>query len=191
MIFQTSGILLMKKEFSKYSKLMQEHEDLVSGFFSVMFQYFAEQFGQIQKISTDEKLVLVKKTEGVYVALVTSLYKNDKLVKEAMQASTEEIWLMNKKLEQISTIILNLISDKVGANIREKNGLKKGFCIKSLIFKEIDDDIDEFVRKGLIESEILKNELDKKMEIFNWIYKKHKTYEMYDVKVNKIISNFH
>lgn len=96
LVFTETGILLIKKRFANLDKNENEEADLISGFFSVVFQYFSNQFGLIQSIKTENKLILIKKINKIYLSLVVDLFH------DPPDSKIEKVWFLNNRIEEIA-----------------------------------------------------------------------------------------
>jgi hypothetical protein len=125
LIFEENGLLIQKLDFTKpKTDPAQEPtslDDLITGFFSALFTYFSDNFGKLQSIFTQEKMILTQKVNNLYIALVGSLY--DPQIKSDKVRFTlgKEIWLANKRLEEIAVGVLYSISKIM------KEALNEGF----------------------------------------------------------------
>lgn len=106
LVFKETGILLLKRNLQK--KINKEAEELVTGFFSVVFQYFSKNFGRIEKIQTSKNLILISKIGDVYISLVSSW-----IDKESKIPIHDNRYFLNKRLEEIAVNTMRIIEDKV------------------------------------------------------------------------------
>lgn len=106
LVFKDTGILLLKKNIQE--RVNDEAEELVTGFFSVIFQYFSEKFGKIEKIQTSKNLILISKIGNIYVALTSSWLK-----KESQFPINDNLYFLNKRLEEIACNTMQIIEDKI------------------------------------------------------------------------------
>ncbi|MBD3351629.1 MAG: hypothetical protein GF364_09100 [Candidatus Lokiarchaeota archaeon] len=104
LIFKESGISLLGYNLTENRNLNEKNEEeLVTGFFSVLFQYFSTQFGQIQSIRTEKKMILIKKIESVYVSLVITLLENP------TDSRFEKVWFLNNRIEEMAIRLIKSI----------------------------------------------------------------------------------
>ncbi|MBD3349922.1 MAG: hypothetical protein GF364_00370, partial [Candidatus Lokiarchaeota archaeon] len=106
LIFRDNGLLLLKKRLVDTEE--KETDDLVSGFFSVLFQFFTKHFGDIQSIKTSKNLILISKVHDVYVALISAWITDESQLK-----INNNTWFLNKRLEEIAINAMNYIKHKL------------------------------------------------------------------------------
>ena len=171
-IFEENGILLLKKDYFQTPFQEIESEDLVSGFFSVMFQYFSRNFGRINIIKTDDKVICINHVSGAYVAIVSTRYdphSANHIKKNGYFAKYEEVWNTNYRLEEISCRILASVSK----NIEKRTSKDKQGHIKQYLnmknFQLLNPKIDTFIKQGNCQIKKIQEMTDKKMSLIDQI----------------------
>ncbi|MHA1341956.1 MAG: hypothetical protein ACTSRZ_18965 [Promethearchaeota archaeon] len=127
---------------------LSDPEDLITGFFSAVFQYFSTQFGEIQSIKTKNNIILIKKIENAYVSIVIRTIDYSKV------EFSEKIWFLNKRLEEIGETMLRSIERNLVAHLRRLRLNGEEACLSSPVINEIERDFEEIV-------EITKNKMIK------------------------------
>ena len=170
LVFQECGILLLKRKFSNFK--METQEDLATGFFSAMFQYFSGQFGALKSIKTENKLILVRKIADMYLVLVITLFKLESSERETKENNkSERIWLLNHRLEETSNNILMIIERKIMAQLfRIKIKDSQIPPPTSTMLEAIEHEVDEIIKEGEYKFEILHNLLEKEECMLSEIY---------------------
>ena len=154
LVFQESGLMLLKKEYChSYDSRLEELEDLVTGFFSAVFQFFAGKFGEVKSIRTEKKLFLIRKVQGVYISLLISLFDMGEIQADI---DDDSIWIMNKRLEETSLSLLTEIERKIATHIFKlkcKDILNKPH---TQMFVKIEKSIDKVVEEAIYKISIIK-----------------------------------
>ena len=167
LIFLDSGLLLFKKSFDH--SFIDDQEDLVTGFFSAIFHYFADRdLGTIHTIKTENKIILIQKIQQVYISIFISLFHE-----ESMQNSiaAEELWYYNKQIEEISTNLLKIIERKLAIHLSNNSILKDERCPYKLLFFKIEREIDEIIKNYSDKIEIIHSIIRKKRKSLTRLYK--------------------
>lgn len=172
-VFEEDGILLLKKNYSQGKFTEIEGEDLVSGFFSVMFQYFSRNFGKINIIKTDDKIICINHVAGAYVALVSTRYDAksfNRMGNTAYFAKYEEVWNTNSRLEEITCRVLGTISRRMeGRTTKDESGNIRQFRNMEN-FQMLRPQIDGIIHRGNRQIKSIREITDKKMALINQIY---------------------
>ena len=164
LIFLDSGLLLFKKYFDH--SINNDQADLVTGFFSAIFHYFADQdLGSIKTIKTENKIILIQKIHQVYISIFISLFPDEIL------QNTEELWYYNKQIEEISTNLMKILERKMTIHLSNNSILKEERCPEKLLFFEIELEIDEIIKSYYEKIEIINSIIQKKRKSPNQIYK--------------------
>lgn len=166
LIFLDSGLLLFKKNFDH--SFIDDQEDLVTGFFSAIFHYFADRdLGTIQTIKTENRIILIQKIQQVYISIFISLFHED--IENNIAA--EELWYYNKQIEEISTNLLKIIERKLAIHLSNNSILKDERCPDKLLFFKIEREIDEIIKIYSEKIEIIHSITRKKRKSLSRIYK--------------------
>lgn len=174
LIFEETGILLKKIPFSALPLSSDlDTEELISGFFSVMFQYFSMHFGKIHCITTEDHFIFVRNLHGVYVSLVVSQFKHECHNLRAQSSHEREIWLVNKRLEEIATHLLTDIATRLEPliiNHRTLDTRGLTFLVANPSFKRLEDEIIHLVRNECIRLETIRIQFIDQLEIIDHVY---------------------
>lgn len=167
LIFLDSGLLLFKKSFD--DSIINDQDDLVTGFFSAIFHYFADQdLGTIQTIKTENKIILIKKIQQVYISIFISLFQEEI---ENNNVATEDLWYYNKQIEEISSNLMKKIERKLVFHLSNNSILKDERCPDKLFFFKIEKEIDEIIKNYTEKTEIIHSIIRKKRKSLNQLYK--------------------
>lgn len=167
LIFLDSGLLLFKKSFD--DSIINDQDDLVTGFFSAIFHYFADQdLGTIQTIKTENKIILIKKIQQVYISIFISLFQEEI---ENNNVATEDLWYYNKQIEEISSNLMKKIERKLVFHLSNNSILKDERCPDKLFFFKIEKEIDEIIKNYTEKTEIINSIIRKKRKSLNQLYK--------------------
>jgi hypothetical protein len=167
LIFLDSGLLLFKKNFDH--SINNDQADLVTGFFSAIFHYFADQdLGTIKVIKTENKIILIQKIHQVYISIFISLF-HEEIMQENI--ATEELWYYNKQIEEISTNLLKILERKMAIHLSNNSILKDERCPDKLLFFKIELEINEIIKSYYEKIEIIHSIIKKKRKSINQIYK--------------------
>ncbi|MHA1341820.1 MAG: hypothetical protein ACTSRZ_18370 [Promethearchaeota archaeon] len=150
LLFKESGILLLKKKLT--DKEEKDTEELASGFFSVLFQYFSSHFGKIESIKTTDYLILITKIEKIYIVLISSWIKeNDR------GFINDGIYFLNKRLEEISIKTIKYIENKLYGDITQICKDYDKLCADSQTMAKISKTIDEILDYQTEKMKIIRN----------------------------------
>jgi hypothetical protein len=148
LIFENSGICLYSKEYCPIKSL--EDDELTTGFLAVLFGYLDSKFGNMNRITTQDTLFLVRKVQGIYITLIISRITK----RNQQEEDVEEHFLLTKRLEQTCNTHLGLIERKVGTLLLKLQLRRENIINYKNLFAEIDHQLDEIVAhcKSKIES---------------------------------------
>lgn len=150
LVFKQSGILLLKKEIE--TTLNKEPDELVSGFLSVLFQYFTERFGKIEKIQTSENLILITKIGKIYIVLIALWLKE-----ESKLPINGNVYFLNKRLEEIAVNAMRIITKKVNRYYSLHPSELDKICYDSFHLSELESLIDHILETEKQKMNILRN----------------------------------
>lgn len=167
LIFLDSGLLLFKKSFD--DSIINDQDDLVTGFFSAIFHYFADQdLGTIQTIKTENKIILIKKIQQVYISIFISLFHEEI---GHNNVANEELWYYNKQIEEISSNMMKKIERKLVFHLSNNSIIKDERSPDKLLFFKIEREIDEIIKNYSEKTEIIHSIIQKKRKSLNQLYK--------------------
>lgn len=167
LIFLDSGLLLFKKSFD--DSIIKDQDDLVTGFFSAIFHYFADQdLGTIQTIKTENKIILIKKIQQVYISIFISLFHEEIGLNNV---ANEELWYYNKQIEEMSSNMMKKIERKLVFHLSNNSIIKDERCPDKLLFFKIEREIDEIIKSYSEKTEIIHSIIRKKRKSLNQLYK--------------------
>jgi len=178
LIFQEAGLLVFKKNYSANVFEIKENEELVSGFFSALFSYISSNFGDITEISTKNKKILINKTSGIYISIVYRLFKDDSddFIKRKMRS--DEIWMYNKRLEELCGLGLNQIGSLITQTYKKYNLPEFLLYPGTKIYKEFSNEIDKIILNLNSRIENLERILKSKLKIIDELFSKKSNYKL-------------
>jgi len=154
LIFRDSGILIYKKEINLNELKKSENncienneysENLITGFFSVIFQYFSNKFGIIQSIKTKNNLILIKKIDDVFLTLIMRIIEQNI---ENFDEEIDKVLFGNKRLEEIAENTLKSLENKLISYLKKLKINKEENCLNSPIHIEIDKNFSEIIESN-------------------------------------------
>jgi len=146
LLFKESGLLILKKKLT--NKEEEDTEDLASGFFSALFQYFSTHFGKIESIKTTDYLILMTKIDKIYIVLISAWIKE-----QGKNLINDGIYFLNRRLEEISIKTLKYIEQKLKLDILKICKEYNKLTINSETMDKINKQIDEILE---VQSEKIK-----------------------------------
>ncbi|MHA1819091.1 MAG: hypothetical protein ACTSU2_01055 [Promethearchaeota archaeon] len=178
LIFQEAGLLVFKKNYSANVFEIKENEELVSGFFSALFSYISSNFGEITEISTKNKKILINKTSGIYISIVYRLFKDDSddFIKRKMRS--DEIWMYNKRLEELCGLGLNQIGSLIAQTYNKYNLQEFLLYPSTKLYKEFSSEIDKIILSLNSRIENLERILKSKLKIIDELFSKKLSYKL-------------
>lgn len=150
LLFRQTGILLYQKKFCHSEN--PDTEDLISGFFSVVFQYFSNQFGQIRRIETENNLILISKIDQLFIALISSWIKekNSNLI-------NDNIYFLNKRLEDIAVKTLKSIERRIFPYVIDLSKNYNEILLKNEAIDKIEKIVDEILNRDMKKMDVIRS----------------------------------
>ena len=174
LLFNEAGILLKKLEFdldnSKQRIVFSDPEDLVASFFSVMFTYFSDHFGKIQAIYTADRLILIRKVDWMFIAMVVDQIKLEGLSKRAAFAQEAELFFTNKRIEENCHFVLKDICSQCERYFSEHSGISVSIITAEPSFRTLINQINEGIKVKIPHLQHLMVHLNEKTKIIQEIY---------------------
>lgn len=150
LVFTETGILIFKKRFGNLDRNENEEAELISGFFSVVFQYFSSQFGLIQSIKTENNLILIKKIDKIYLSLVIAM------LKDPPDSKIEKVWFLNNRIEELAQETLRKMEFKIKPFFRDQNIPVEDVGFNFSMINKLQLVIDNLILEDIRKMEILK-----------------------------------
>lgn len=150
LLFRQTGILLYQKKFCNTES--PDTEDLISGFFSVVFQYFSNQFGQIRRIETENNLILISKVDQLFIALISSWIKekNSNLI-------NDNTYFLNKRLEEISVKTLKSIERRIYPHVVDLCNNYTDILPKNEALDKIEQIVDNILNRDMKKMDVIRS----------------------------------
>jgi hypothetical protein len=170
MIFDESGLLLKKVDCRGLANTKIFTEDLLSGFFSVIFQYISTHFGKIRLIQSEQNLIIIQQCESIFVTLIINLFHPLGSNQRSIFAQNREIWLVNKRLEEIGINILSKCASLIRQFLGEFQIPSINEILNTDSMYQLDVAIKDIIKNAEERIESLKKTIDQKLDVINCIY---------------------
>ncbi len=147
-IFENSGICLFSKV---YSGTYSNNDDLATGFLAAMFGYINTEFGKIECIYTEKKILLICNIQGFFIVLIVTQFPQTPQNSE----DQEKMWIFNKRLENTCKSQLALLERRVGTTFLQLKLRQVQEYNYKTIFEEMEQDMDNLISIGMRKIELL------------------------------------
>ncbi|MBN2155116.1 MAG: hypothetical protein JW776_03675 [Candidatus Lokiarchaeota archaeon] len=155
LIFESTGICLFSKNYK--ISIKNDDDELLTGFLAVLLGYIDTSFGQICCIHTYEKILLIRKTQGIYIILISACFQQQSIFQDE-----EALEILNRRVENICKTQLALIERKLGTLIlilQQQN--EKAHNYKFSII-DLEEDLDQLISQGIQKIKIIQKLIQEK-----------------------------
>lgn len=154
LIFEKSGICLFSKDYCL--SLLEEDDELVTGFLSVLFGFLDAKFGILNSIHTTNNVLLITAVQDVYIMLVI-----ERIESLSEGAENDRCTLLNKRLENACKSLLNLIERKVGTLLIQLRIRKENDLNYRSLFSNIGSEFESIISHGMRKIQVIKKVFEK------------------------------